>query len=294
MTPRLTLNLGLRYDYQSIVPDKNNFGPRVGFAFDASGDGKTIIRGGGGVYYDQPFLHGFTQRYLLNGPQAVTATYTLAAGATGFPTFPNSLTGLAGTTPPRDLFLQGNNLRSPYTTQFSFGIQRKLFGEWVLTADAIHHTQVKQFIAYDLNAASPFPRTVNGQTRTTAVADATRPLFDKAKGFSVYQGVPVRVVRESANGGTAKYDALDLGVRRRFAQRYQFEAHYVYSSAINSLTDDHLSANPNDWNDAIRAERGPSDFHQRHRFVANGTVALPGRMTLTGVATLASGLPVNP
>lgn len=295
VTPRLTLNLGLRYDFQSIVGgDKNNFGPRVGFAFDATGDGKTIVRGGVGVYYDQPFLHGFTQRYLLNGPQAITATYTLAAGAPGFPTFPNSLTSIAGTTPPRDLFLQGPNLRSPYTTQFAFGVQRKLFGEWVFTADAIHHTQVKQFIAYDLNAAAAFPRTANGQTRTTAVADATRPLFDRAKGFSVFQGVPVRVVRESANGGTAKYDALNVGLRRRFGNRYQFEAHYVYSSAINSLTDDHLSANPNEWTDAIRAERGPSDFHQRHRFVAQGSVALPWQMTLTPVVTLASGLPVNP
>lgn len=293
-TARLTLNLGLRYDFQSIVgDDKNNFGPRVGFAFDATGDGKTIIRGGAGVYYDQPFLHGFTQRYLLNGPQAITATFTIPAGDPNFPTFPNSLTAIAGTTPPRDLFLQGKNLRSPYTTQFALGVQRKLFGEWIVTADAVHHTQVKQFTAYDLNAPSAFPRTANGQSRSVAAADATRPLFDPAKGFSVYQGVPVRIVRESVNGGAGTYDALDLGVRRRFANRFQLEAHYVYSSAINSITDDHLGSNPNEFADVIGAERGPSDFHQRHRFVGQGTVSLPWQMTLTPVVTLASGLPIN-
>jgi hypothetical protein len=96
-----------------------------------------------------------------------------------------------------------------------------------------------------------------------------------------------------ANAGKGYYNALDLGIRRRFSDRYQFEAHYVYSSAINSITDDHLGVNPNEFSDTVRGERGPSDFHQRHRFVANGTVALPWRTTLTTVATLASGLPVN-
>jgi hypothetical protein len=292
-TTRLTLNLGLRYDYQSVVPDRNNFGPRAGFALDATGDGRTVVRGGVGVYFDQPFFHGFTQRYLLNAPQAITATYTIPAGDPNFPVFPNSLTTLAGTTTPRDLFLQGPNLRSPYTTQVALGVQRKLFGEWVFTADVIHHLSVKQFTAYDRNAPSAFPRTANGQSRTVAQADRTRPLFDSARGVSIHQGVPVRLVRESANGGRASYDALSLGLRRRFTDRFQFGARYVYSSSINSITDDHLGANPNEFADVIRAERAASDFHQRHRFVAQGTAALPWQTTLTTVATLASGLPVN-
>lgn len=292
-TTRLTLNLGLRYDYQSLVPDHNNFGPRVGFAFDTTGDGNTVVRGGAGVYYDQPFLHGFTQRYLLNAPQALTATYTIPAGDPNFPVFPISLTTLAGTTTPRDLFLQGPNLRSPYTTQVALGVQRKLFGAWIATADVIHHLSIKQFTAYDRNVPSPFPRTANGQMRSVAAADLTRPLFNAGRGVSLYGDVPVRIVRESSNGGRASYDALSLGLRRRFADRYQFEAHYVYSSSINSISDDHLGSNPNEFSDVIWAERAPSDFHQRQRFVAQGTVALPWQTMFTAVATLASGLPVN-
>ena len=71
-----------------------------------------------------------------------------------------------------------------------------------------------------------------------AAADATRP-------FATYQGVPVRQVLVIDNAGQAFYNALDLGLSKRFAQRFQFDAHYVYSSNINSISDDHLGANPN-------------------------------------------------
>ena len=272
------------------MPDRNNFGPRLGLAYDLTGDGKTVLRAGVGVYYDQPFFHGFTQRYLLNAPQALTASVTLPFGAAGFPTFPNSLprslSDLPTALPIRNLFLRGANLRSPYTTQESFGIQRKLGSDWTLSADVIHSFSVKQLTAYNLNAPSPFARTAFGQTRTVASADATRP-------FTTYGGARVRNVLESANAAKANYDALSVSLAKRFAQRFSLDARYVYSSAINSLTDDHLGANPNEFSDIVRGERGPSDFNQRHRFVAFGTLALPFAVNLTGVATMASGLPVN-
>jgi hypothetical protein len=287
-TPKLTLNLGLRYDWQSILDDRNNFGPRIGFAYDPRGNGDTVIRGGVGVYYDQPFYHGYIQHFLLGGVIAPTFTYTIAAGDPAFPQFPNSLSAppSGSSLPRRDLFLRGDNTRSPYTTQESFGVQQRIAGGWVATTDVIHHLAVKQLQPFDINAASPFPRTAPGQMRSVADADRTRA-------FTTYQGAPTRIVRRMANAGKAYYNALDLGLRRRFSERHQFEAHYVYSSAINSITDDHMSVNPNEFSDTVGGERGPSDFHQRHRFVANGTVALPWRTTFTTVASLASGLPVN-
>jgi hypothetical protein len=287
--PDVTLSLGLRYDYQSITDDLNNFAPRLGFAWDVGGDGDTVVRGGAGLFYDQPFMHGYLQRYLLEGLSAPTMTITIPFGAAGFPDFPNSLPA-----PPagvlvakRTLFLRGEKMLNPYTSEVSLGLQKKLAGNWVATIDGVHLLTVKQYQAFNLNAPSPFSRTAPGQMRTVAEADVTRP-------FSVFGGVPVRDVLLAANSGTAVYDALDLGISRRFSGRYQFEAHYVYSSAINSITDDHHGSNPNEWNDVVRAERARSDFHQRHRFVAHGTAVLPWNAQLSMVATLASGLPVNP
>ncbi len=298
LSPRLTLNAGLRYDYQSLLDDRNNFGPRAGFAWDVRGDGRTVIRGGYGIYYDQPFFHGLTQRFLLNGVNAPFTPVTIAAGQPGFPAFPASLPpaslppGL--TLAPRNLALRNDTLLSPYTQQWTFGIERRLPRGWVMAVDGVRSLSVKQFLQYNVNAPSPFPRTQPGQVRTAALADQTRPLFDPVRGVSMFEGVPVRDVRVTTNGNTATYHGLNASLTRRIGVRYQVQFAYTWSSAINSITDDHLGANPQEWSDVQRAERAASDFNQRHRFVANGTAKLPWKLQAAAFVVLASGLPVNP
>jgi hypothetical protein len=129
--------------------------------------------------------------------------------------------------------------------------------------------------------------------RTVAEADRTRPLYDPALGVSIYRGVPVRELRMTTNGNTANYHALTVGLSRRFGNRYFAGVSYNWASAMNSITDDHLGANPQEWSDVQRAERGPSDFLQRRRFVVNGGVRLPWALHASGVFIAASALPVN-
>jgi hypothetical protein len=292
LTSQLTLNLGLRYDYQSIIKDKNNFGSRVGFAYDIKGNGETVIRGGAGIYFDQPFYHGFTQRYLQGGPTSQTRTITLTPAqiaASGL-TFPNSFDPRDPMAVPfatRNLFLRGEDIRSPYGIQLSLGIQQILFNDYIFNADVIHNSSRKQLLVFNQNAPSPFMRSAFGQVRSVAAADATRP-------FTTFLGVPVKDVLVSTNAGNAEYNALSVGLSKRYGNRYSFAANYVFSSAIDSVTDDHLGANVNEWSDVVAAERAQSDFNQRHRFVAYGTLNLPFSFEFTGVATLASGLRINP
>lgn len=288
--PRLTLNLGLRYEYQSLTSEKNNFAPRVGFAWDVRGDGSTVIRGGGGVFYDQYYLY-ITRRFLYQGVNSYTTTFTLKPGDAGFPTFPNSLTTLPGgiASARRDLYLAPERILNPYSTQFSFGVQQKLVGGLTLTVDGITQHTVRQMRAVDINAPAPFTRTAPNQVRTGSAADATRP-------FKTYLGVPVRNVVVIENSAMSDYDALDAGLVKRFANRFQVEAHYVYS---NATTDSMFFGEPNtgvpsDWNNNLRLEHAPSDFHQRHRFVGHGLVEMPWQTQASFVLTLASGLPVDP
>lgn len=285
---QLTLNLGLRYDYQSIIDDYNNFGPRLGFAYDVGGNGDTVFRGGAGLYYDQPFFHGFTQRYLQNAPSPIRGNVTLNAAAAAA-LFPNSLDPSSPfpTNVRRSLFLRGEDLRNPYSGQFTLGVQRKLFGNFVANADYTHNFSRGTLSAFNLNAPSPFARTAPGQMRSQTAADATRP-------FDTFGGVLVRDVLVSANAGKQTYNALALGITRRFGTRYSFASNYVLSSAIDSVTDDHLGANPNEWSDVISAEHAPSDFNQRHRFIAYGTVALPFDSQFAMITTIASGVRINP
>ncbi|HZS07014.1 MAG TPA: TonB-dependent receptor [Blastocatellia bacterium] len=288
--PRLTLNLGLRYEYQSVTDEQNNFAPRLGFAWDVRGNGNTVIRGGGGVYYDQYYFY-ILRRFLFQGLTSRTVSVTLKPTDAGFPVFPNSLAAPPGgpSEARRDLYLAPERRLNPYSTQFSLGLQRKLIGGLTLTVDGISSHTLRQMRAIDINAPAPFPRTAPGQTRSGAAADATRPL-------KTYAGVPVRNVVVVENTGMSDYDALDVGLVKAFARRFQLEGHYVYSNATTDsmFFGEPNTGVPNDWNNNLRLEHGPSDFYQRHRFVGHGIVELPFQTQASFVLTLASGLPVDP
>lgn len=288
--PRLTLNLGLRYEVQTLTAERNNFAPRLGFAWDVKGDGRTIVRGGGGIYYDQYYMY-ITRRYFYQGPSAYTATVTMKPSDAGFPIFPNSVPQVDANsvTAARDLYIKPERILNPYSSQFSLGVQQKLFAGLTLTIDGITQHTVRQMRPIDINAPSAFTRTAPGQTRVSAAADATRP-------FRTYGGVAVRQVVQVENTGTSNYDALDIGVVKPFSKKFQLEGHYTYNNATTDAMffGEPNTGVPNDWNGNLRLEHGPSDFHQRHRFVGHSLISLPWKMQASFIATLASGLPLDP
>lgn len=284
--PRLTVNLGLRYDFQSISSGKANLQPRVGLAWDAYGNGKTILRLGAGVFYDQ--LYGQLQRNAINqGPDSTAATYTISN-----PSYPTPPT-INQAADRRDLYLLDPALNNPYTLEYSAGVEQQLPGGFVLQIDGVYMASRHQLTLVNLNAPAPFIRTSPGMMRSTAAANATRPYlnYKRSDGTSI----PVANVEEVTNGGDARNPSLELQVRHDLTKRFQIQAAYLWSSNITNafFTGALSSGTPNVWG-VSTGENAPSNFYQRNRFIASGIVVLPYSFRLTGTTVAASGLPVNP
>ncbi|MFB3826944.1 MAG: TonB-dependent receptor domain-containing protein [Bryobacteraceae bacterium] len=290
IAPRLSASLGLRYESQSLTGSRANLAPRAGLSWDIAGDGKTVVRGGAGVFYDQYYFY-ITRRFYLQGLHSPAATYTIPFGAPGFPAFPASLSeapaGISGG--KRDLYLAAPRLLNPYSLQYSLGVRRELGGRWTLSADAQHQHTLRQMRAADTNAPAPFPRTAAAASRTVAQADATRP-------FQTWAGVPVRNALVIENSGSSIYDALDIALAKRFAETWNLQSRLIYSSSVaySMFFGEPNTGIPNEWSDTGRAERGPSDFHQRCRWVTTSSFGLPGGFQLALGGSVGSGLPVNP
>lgn len=282
LTPRVTANLGLRYDFQSITVGRTNVAPRLGVAWDIFGKGKTVLRAGSGLFYDQ--VYGQIQRNALNqGPNSTTATYTVSNPS--YPT-PPKLT----TADRRDLYLLDPQLRNPYALEASIGIQQALPKDFVLTIDGVYMASRHLLRLNNLNAPAPFLRTAAGQTRTAATANATRK-------YLTYPGTNIAVanVEQVEASGNARNLSGEIQLARRFLNRFQIHVAYLYgSNTTNTFFTGAISTGtPSVWESNV-GEYAPSDFYQRHRLVAAGIVDLPFGFRLSGSTVAGTGLPINP
>ncbi|WP_213804682.1 TonB-dependent receptor [Granulicella sp. dw_53] len=285
-TRRLSTNLGVRYDYQSNSSGVANFQPRLGVAWDAFGNGNTVVRAGAGLFYDQ--IYGQLQRNALNlGPNSSAASYTISN-----PSYPTPPT-VGGAADRRDIMLLNPRLKNPYTMEVSAGVEQKLPMGWVLQLDAVFMGSRHQLMLDNLNAPTPFIRTAPGQTRAAVAANATRPslFYTRSDGTQI----AVANVEQVDNVGNSRNTSGEAQISRRFGGLFQFQAAYLYSSNITNVffTGGNSTGTPSVWN-VKTGESGPSDFFQRHRFVATGILNLPAEFRLTGVTVAATGLPVNP
>lgn len=287
--PRLTLNLGLRYDierpynirnYDAPV-DADNIQPRVGFTWDPQGDGKTAVRGGVGLYTQQHLFYHLN-RAQLEGADG-TVSLTLTPDSPLFPTHPNKLPAFpAGATlPARNIREIVDDLENPFSVQGTLGVERLLPGNWTLAADYVYLHGHELLATIDANApASVAPGTV----RSVAEADATRPITPAPNGF--------RNILTLTNLGESWYHALQLK-----AQRSNGPIRTMVTYTLSRAEDQGDPWNPPVDSYDLEAERAVGSHHQRHNFVTAVSVDLPGSgpivggWTLSGVATLRDGRP---
>jgi hypothetical protein len=319
----LTVNLGLRYERQTFTDSTKDFAPRVGFAYNFKGEGKTVIRGGFGIYYSQ-IVDNSAANYALTGPTGVF-NYSAAPGQVGFPSSisaaPLPAFPAGAVAPLRTLYIRPGNsahlnqffptstligypnkLLNPYSEQWTFGFQRRLAANWVLSVDYVGSHTLKINRPLDVDPPAPFIRTAPGQSRSAQAANCTRPywIWWYAQHNLACNPLaptnpqpPYYVIQSDVNDGYAYYDAMDVNLSHTFSHNLLLLASYTWSHAIDNVDPDIPSQNPNDPNFPGRVENASAIFDQRQRFVLSGLYSLPFGINFGGVTTLGSGLPYN-
>jgi outer membrane receptor protein involved in Fe transport len=294
--PHLTVNLGLRYDVEILkrIPDwpapvdKNNIDPRIGFAWDPTGQQRWSIRGGVGRFTQQhpifTILKGAVQG--RNG----IVQLSLAPNSPFFPTFPNILPSfpVGAVLPPRNLQEIAADLENEQAWQASAGVQRQLGARSAVTVDfTINRGQKHGFL--DFNQPTPIPKDVinaaNGAVvRTVAQADLTRPIRPVDNGF--------RRMELLTNEGRFWYQGVKFAFTHRTTP-LTLNLSYTLSKAEERLN--HWDP-PEDSSDP-ELDRAPASADAPHNFVGSFTWNLPGRgvilsgWRLSSVSYLRSGHP---
>jgi hypothetical protein len=292
VTPRLTLNLGLRYDNDLGIfnpdlhlksglatPHYNDnllFQPRVGFAWDVTGSRKTVIRGGAGIFYADIQANATIDGQIFNGQT------TISPALTGTPSNPidllhpfGSVTGedfLSGAVPVNAQTIQplGPHVHTPYSLQLSGGVERQLSKSWTLAADYAHFRVYHEWIRTDANVF------YNPATGYMANPSAGRPNTN-------YVGILNFTTPDAAG---SLYDGLQIGIQHRLSRGLSAQIAYTFSQLKDSTTGPFYYAN-NQFN--IGNEWAHSPDNQTHTLTVASSYAWRYGLSLSGSYHYGSG-----
>ncbi len=275
--PRLSLNLGLRYEVSTVSrekngllqnfdlatlsytapgqklynADKNNFGPRLGFAFDVFGNQKTVLRGGYGIFYNRELPASFGSPQANSFPQVSTNLFDYLFCAAPPPTFAYPVDPRVFACGKAAAFVIEKDLKTAMAQQWSLNVQQNL-GFGTLTVG-----YVGNHVTHLLTDGVVTPRNIN---RANAVTGA-RPLTERFGDIFLVGGYP-----------QSNYNSMQVNFKRNLSKGLRFNANYTWSHAIDDVVG--FFKDYQDENNT-RAERASSDQDVRHNFTFDAGYDVP-------------------
>ncbi len=323
---RLTLNLGVRWDkdfnlvaggiqaksrayeelkaigspYAGALPhdDNKDFSPRIGFAYDLTGRGKHILRGGFGLYYGQIFENITLFMIQQANPTIFATVLNLNSVGPGDPNAdPVPGTGKLlsqwrygvdpiPTPPPPPTSLPAGSTgrlidpfyRNPYTEQYNVGYSWQLSDANVIEVEYTHVLSLHESKSVQLNPKSP---NFSGRLLDSAFRAAGQPVLGSITDF--------------ASIGRSRYDGLNFSYRRRLSRRFSVNTSYVFSKAVayNGSAANFGQGATDPSNIFAAHDFGPSPVDERHRWVTSGVIDLPWGIRIAPLMQLASARPYS-
>lgn len=344
--PNLTFNLGLRWEYDSDLtgtssdhdpcpnltstpsqpcvwmanvidlkkhPDTKDLGPRVGFTWDPYRHGKTVFRGGYGIYYDRIILETGAEERVQND-RALAVTQYAGSGCfspdappyippLGQCFFPNA-SFLPGTPTLADPFsgqhqtggvgiiAMGPDSHHPLYQQLSLGFQQEAGDAWLVSADALHVFGERQLIGNLLRTTDSTSPDIScpGNNVPCTITDPVTGISDN-----------ITLIQ---SGAKSWYDGLLVSLAHRESKigkiGYQYNLSYTLSKTLDYSDDDQLTNNNADeqvnlaeGTSGLRKEKGYALTDEHHRLTFYGDVQLPYGFSLAPIYTYGSGVPAN-
>lgn len=349
--PRLTLNLGLRYEVfesptetngilsnvilgsgsnlsQQIAnasvgrvskmwdTNKKNFAPRIGVSWDPRGKGDMVVRGGFSIAYNEPYSNLYTNASRLDPPDAITTFVEPIFGiGTSLPyqfpfvpspdfagpTLPNGGIGPAINNVAITPSGVAPNLRTAYSMQWFFGIQRQFLHDFALSVNYVGTRGVGGYTREDNNR---FDGDICQNLVTNC--DLVNNRLNPGWGQLTYV----------ANESQSVYHGLNAQLRKTYSHGLMFSANYTWGKVLDNVTDGGLGDyfNTNGYGGLYsgvqdiqnqRGDRGPSEFDATHRFALSALWTLPspksnavarnvlGGWKLNSIVSLQSGRPFD-